>query len=299
MPAGQGVLATSLLDVGELDRLGERMEVRERRRSTEHAEQLVDALAVHRTLKAAGMDVSTGAQLALFLGCSEHRADMLLSDAKVLQQLGALEPMRHGLMTVEQASAVTDLLGPVEDALAASVWQRAQDRLVLDRQEGNVRPPARLRALLRRWLIEADPDGQAERQRIDAEDTAGVELWKRDNGLVDLVLRSLTAAEAQACADRVEQQAQPTGSDDERSAGMRRRDAARDLLLGRTAQAFDLVPDEITGELGTGDIAGGCCPPGSAAPCGAGVFVHVPLESATEEATVPAEGACQRLCVSA
>ena len=50
---GQGVLGTSLLDVGELDRIGARIEARERDRSVQHAEQLIDALALHRTLTSA------------------------------------------------------------------------------------------------------------------------------------------------------------------------------------------------------------------------------------------------------
>ncbi|MDT7572892.1 MAG: hypothetical protein QOE05_3066 [Actinomycetota bacterium] len=269
-----------MLDVGELDRIGDRIEARERDRSVQHAEQLIDALALDRTLGAAGMQLSTAAQLALLMGCSEYRANTLLAEAKVLHRLGALEPMRNGLMTVEQARVVADLLGTVADGLAASLWERLHERLVPDQEQGNVRPPARLRELLRGWLFAADPEGVVERQRSDAEDTADVELWKRDNGLVDLVIRSLTATDAQACVDRIEQHAQPAGSDDDRSAGVRRRDAARDLLLGRTALPFD--PE-------TGEVTGGCCPPGSAAPCGANVFVHVSLESALEESPVPAE----------
>ncbi|MDT7572011.1 MAG: hypothetical protein QOE05_2185 [Actinomycetota bacterium] len=281
MPAGQGVLATSLLDVGELDGIGDRIEARERDRSVQHAEQLIDALALDRTLAAAGMELSTAAQLALLMGCSEYRANTLLAEAKVLHRLGALEPMRQGLMTVEQARVVSDLLGTVaDDELAASLWERLHDRLATDQQERNVRPPARLRELLRGWLIAADPDGHVERQRTDADDTADVELWKRDNGLVDLVIRSLSAADAQACVDQVEQRAQPSGPEDDRSAGMRRRDAARGLLLGRSALTFD--PD-------TGEVADACCPPGSSAPCGANVFVHVHLDTALEESTVPAE----------
>ncbi|MBK5307396.1 MAG: hypothetical protein JJD92_11975 [Frankiaceae bacterium] len=280
MPAGQGVLATSILGVGELDRIGDRMEARERDRSVHHAEQLADALAVHRTLKVAGMDLSAGPQLALFLGCSEHRAEMLLSDAKVLDRIGALEPMRAGLLTVEQSRVVADLLGVVEDELGLRLWERLRDRLELDKADGVLRPPARLRELLQRWLIESDPQGHAARRKEAAEADADVELWKQDNGLVDLVTRSLPAADAQACVDRIEEHAQPFGPEDQRPAGVRRRDAARDLLLGRTALPFD--PD-------TGEVPTGCCPPGSTAPCGANVFVHVRLDSALGESSDPAD----------
>src|SRR3954447_22292858 len=108
MPAGQGVLATSLLDVAALDRIGDRIEARERDRSVQHAEQLTDALALYRTLKAAGMELSTAAQLALLMGCSEYRANTMLEEAHILHGLGALEPMRQGVMTVEQSRAVAD-----------------------------------------------------------------------------------------------------------------------------------------------------------------------------------------------
>ena len=280
MPAGQGVLATSILDVAELDRIGDRMEARERDRSVHHAEQLTDALAVHRTLKAAGMDLSAGPQLALFLGCSEHRAEMLLSDARVLHRLGALEPMRAGLMTVEQARVVSDVLGVVDDELGVVLWERVHVRLRQDQEQGVMRPPARLRELLQALVIEADADGYADRRTAAAEDNADVELWRQDNGLVDLVTRSLPAVDAQACVDRINEHAQPFGPDDQRPAGVRRRDAARDLLLGRTALPFD--PD-------TGEVTSGCCPPGSAAPCGANVFVHVKIDAALEESSRPAE----------
>jgi hypothetical protein len=230
------------------------------------------------------MELSTAPQLALLMGCSEYRANTMLAEARVLHRLGALEPMRQGLMTVEQARVVSDLLGTVEDDLAASLWERLHDRLVLDQQQGNVRPPARLRELVRGWLIAADPQGVVDRRRAEAEDTADVELWKRDNGLVDLVIRSLTAADAQACVDRIEEHAQPVGPDDERSAGVRRRDAARDVLLGRIALPYD----PSTGEL-TGGVSGGCCAPGSTAPCGAHVFVHVPVDAAIEDSSAPAE----------
>jgi hypothetical protein len=284
MPAGQGVLSTSILDVGELDRIGDRMEVRERAPSAQHAEQLTDALAVSRTLTSAGMELSTGPQLALFLRCSENRAEMLLSDAKILNRLGALAQLRAGILTVEQSRVVSDLLGVVDDDLGAALWQRLADRLEREQQDGIVRPPARLRELLQTWLIEADPKGYADKRKAVAEDSADVQLWKQDTGLADLVTRSLPAADAQACMDRIEAHAQPFGPDDPRPAGVRRRDAARDLILGRTALPFD--PD--TGEVAT-DQATGCCPPGSAAPCGANVFVHVPLDAALEESAEPVE----------
>jgi hypothetical protein len=109
-------------------------------------------------------------------------------------------------------------------------------------------------------------------RRRDASDAdAGVDLWKRDDGLVDLVGRALSPADAIACSDRLDLLVQPAGPDDERTAGQRRQGALVDLILGRTALPFD---------EGAGQPAAGCCPPGSLGPCGAQIFVHVPIATA-------------------
>lgn len=266
MAIGQGVLSASVLDVAELDRLGGRIEDRERRRSTEHAEQLVDVLAIHRVHGAAGMELSTHAYVALLMECSEHRARMMLADAQVLERLGALAAMCTGLLTVEQARVVVDVLGVLNDGLGASLWERLADRLRTDRQQSVVRPPARLRELLQRWVIAADPEGYAARRRHSADADADVELWKRDDGLADLVARSLSAADARACLDRIERLATVTCEDDQRSAGQRRQQAFVALLLGRETLPFD-----------------------GAAAAGAQVFVHVPVATATGHTTQPAE----------
>lgn len=201
----------------------------------------------------------------------------MLVDARVLQRLGALSDMSQGLLTVEQSRVVVDLLGVLpDDALAASLWERLRDRLIVDQEQAMVRPPARLRELLKGWLMAADPDGFAARRRAAAQDEADVELWKREDGLADLAGRGLSAAEAQACLDRIEQLAQPAGPDDERTAGQRRRDVYRDLLLGRMMLAFE------------DRSSAGCCPPASAAPCGAQVFVHVPLDTLADPGPDPA-----------
>src|SRR5688500_9975459 len=55
MASGSRDLGTSVLDVGACDRIGSRIEARERRRSVEHAEQLTDLLALRRVHEAAGM----------------------------------------------------------------------------------------------------------------------------------------------------------------------------------------------------------------------------------------------------
>jgi hypothetical protein len=279
MAIGQGVLGAAALDVAELDRVAERLAERERERSRAHAAQLVDVLALHRLYGAAGMSLATTAYVALLLNCSEHRARMLLCDAQVLERLGALGPMSAGVLTVEQSRVVVDLLGPLDEDLAGSLWERLAARLRVDAGQEVVRPPARLRELLRRWVIAADPEAFEARRRASAELDADVEVWKRDDGLVDLAARALSPTDAQACIDRIEQLAQPSGPDDTRTAGQRRRQAVVDLLTGRIPLLADAV----------GDDPAGCCPPGSSAPCGAHVFVHVPLATAQGDSDEPAE----------
>jgi hypothetical protein len=266
MAIGQGVLGGEALDVAELRRLGDAMETREQRRAADHAAQLADALAVRRVYAAAGMPLSAAAHVALLLSCSESRAQHLLHEAQVLRDLGALGAMADGFLTVEQGRVVVDLLGPVDDDLTASLWERLAVRLEADRAQGVVRAPARLRELLDRWLLAADPEAAAARRRDAAEADADVELWKRGDGLTDLVGRALSAADAIACSDRLDLLAQPVGPDDDRTSGQRRQAALVDLLLGRTALPFDQATT--------------CCSPGSPSPCGAQIFVHVPLATA-------------------
>jgi hypothetical protein len=254
-----------MLDVAELDRLAGEIETEEQDRSVRHARQLTRLLALSRVYADAGMALSTGAHIALLMSCSENRAGQLLHEARVLRDLGALTSMLDGLLTVEQGRVLVDLLGPVDDAFAAALWDRLADRLRADRAEGIVRAPARLRDLLNRWLLAADPDGCAERRKDAAAHDADVELWKRGDGLVDIVGRALTPADSMACNDRIALLSQPTGPDDTRTEGQRRLAAYVDLILGRVTLPFD----ETTGEV--------CCPQGSGAPCGAQVFVHVPI----------------------
>ena len=272
MAVGQRVLGEAVLDVAELDRLGALIEAEEQDRSVRHARQLRHVLALHRVYGRAGMELSTPAYLALLLGSSEARATRLLTDAQSLEALGALGPMQAGQLTVEQARVVVDLLGPVDPGTGAALWQRLAGRLEADRADGVVRPPARLRELLNRWLMAADPEGMAARRREAVRQDADVSLWARDDGLTDLVGRGLSAADALACLDRLDRlaAAEPT---DQRTAGQRRRDALVDLLLGRQS-------------LPLGD---GCCPPGAAAPCGAQILVHVPLATALGDSDEPAE----------
>jgi len=228
MAIGQAVLPSATLDVAEVNRLSDALEAGERDRSVRHGEQLLTILTLDRVYARAGMGLGTAAQVALLLTCSEHRANQLLSDARVLDRLGALPAMRDGLLTVEQARVVVDVLGPLESlGLAASLWERLQTRLVLDAERDGVLPPARLRELLQRWLLAADPDGAAERRKAAQRETTDVQAWRREGGLEDLALRGLTSPSAQAILDRICQHSDPIGPYDRRSEGQRRLEAAQ------------------------------------------------------------------------
>jgi hypothetical protein len=282
MAVGQQVLGASVLDVGELDRLSAAIEADEHDRSTRHGRQLTHALALHRVYAQAGMELTTVAYLALLLSCSENRAAGLLSDAQVMDRLGALTELAGGLLTVEQTRVVVDLLGVLDDVgLACSLWLRLRERLVADREQGIVRAPARVRELLGRWILAADAEGAAARRRQAQQDAADVEVWKREEGLVDIALRGLTGPKAQACLARIDEHAQPLGADDQRPLGQRRLDAATDLLTGRAALPFDFpgCPGGVRCQ----------CALGAQVPCGTQVMVHVALPAALEQCDEPAE----------
>ena len=139
-----------------------------------------------------------------------------------------------------------------------------------------MRTPARLRALLTGWVIEADTDAAA-RRRKDAQAEASVDYRRRDDGLADLFATGLTGPNAQAVLSRIRAHSSPVGPFDDRPAGQRRLDALVDLVLGRDRHTLD-------GELGTcpsgHDTAGCGCPVGAVAPCGTDVQVLIPLGAA-------------------
>src|SRR4051794_10886621 len=180
-----------------------------------------------------------------------------------------------GGLTVEQARAVVDVLGVVEDkGLAASLWERLYTRLLADADCGAVLPPARLRELLQRWLVSADRDGAVARRKQAQKDSSDVEAWRRDDGLLDLALRGVTGPNAQAILGRISEHSDPIGPYDERTEGERRLQAATDLLLGRIGLPFPASQgDGIGAEV----------------PSGAQVFVHVPLPTALGAGDEPAE----------
>ncbi|MBW3639862.1 MAG: hypothetical protein KY451_08450, partial [Actinobacteria bacterium] len=242
MAVGQGVLR-AVLDVGALDAVEARLEQHEVARSAAHAGLLRDVLELHRVLVAGGCALATVAQLALLTRSSEFRAGALLADAQLLAALpGALEALDCGLLSVEQARLVCSQLGPLDEPVQVAVWERLQTRLVADDQGGVVRTPARLRALLTGWVIEADTDAAARRRR-DAQAEGSVDYRRREDGLVDLFATGLSAPNAQAVLSRIRDHATPVGPSDDRPAGQRRLDALVDLILGRDRRILD-------GELG-------------------------------------------------
>jgi len=203
-------------------------------RSTAHAAVLRDVLELHRLHAVGGCALATVAQLALLIRGSEFRAGALLADAQLLAGLpGALEALDCGLLTVEQARLVCSQLGRLDGPVQLAVWEGLRTRLITDDECGIARTPARLRALLTGWVIEADTDAAARRGK-DAEAEASVDYRRRDDGLVDLFATGLTGPNAQAVLSRIRAHSAPVGPCDERPAGKRRLDALVDLVLGGT-----------------------------------------------------------------
>ncbi|MCW2778556.1 MAG: putative endonuclease [Frankiales bacterium] len=252
-----------LLDLPAVDTVETQLVELERDRQVLHGRQLQAALRLARLHRQAGMQVATVPQLALLWGCSKLRAGLVLSEAEVLADLpDGLASFDAGLLTVETSRAVADLLGPLEPAVRRRVWDLLVARLDADAQAQAVRPPSRLRELLRRLVERVDAEGAAARRR-EARRGASVELRSRDDGLVDLFALGLPASAARACKARLDDLARtPVGTDDDRTVGQRSVDALVDLLLGR----------DWTGGATT-------CGHGSAV-CGAQVQVLVPLATA-------------------
>ena len=290
MAAGQSVLSVAADDAA-LAGLETRLEVQETARGVVHAGQLRTVLELSALYTGRGLGLSTVPHTALVLGCSEYRAGLLLTDAQGLAVLpGALEAVECGLVTVEQSGTVVKQLAvlPLEARLV--VWRRLQQRLTAQADAGSVLPPARLGELLRRWVIQADPaDADARRHR--AQKGRCVDYRLRPDGLGDLFGSGFHAPDLHAILSRIAARSAPWGAADDRTAGQRRFDAFRDLLLGR-----DHLPigDAPAGQLGAGGGAdsgadsgagGGCsarcgCRLGQPVPCGADIAVSVPLGGA-------------------
>jgi hypothetical protein len=293
MANGQAVLSSTVLNTAEVELLHADLEAGEANRHGAHAAQLGRALRLDRIYRDAGMALQTSAELALLWRCSEEFASARLREAEILDRLGALSAMRTGLLTMEQSRIVVDVLGGVDDEIALSVWLRLHHRLEQDARIGAVLPPARTAELLRRWLLELDQAGAIDRRKQAEDAGADVDLWKRDDGLVDIAIRAVTGPNAQAVGQRIREHAEPIGSGDNRPVGMRYRDAAIDLLLGRTTLPFTPDAAAAAAELGI-DLSPcgrtGCgCGQGSSVPCGVEVHVLVPISSALGTSDAPAE----------
>ncbi len=260
---------TSALDVGALNAVELRLEVQGVAVCQAHALLLGEVLELHRVLSAAGAGLSTVPQAALLLQVSEHAARTLLAEGQLLASLpGGLEALGCGLLTVGQSAALLRAVGDLPAEVQQEVWARLQARLVTAAAEGVVLSPARLAAVLSRWVVQADPVGAQDRRRR-AEAQGDVSYRRREDGLGDLFATAVPAPLLQAVLCRVRALAQPFGSADDRSAGKRRLDALLDLLLGRQPLGFD------GGACCSG--AGCGCRPGAPVPCGTDVVVHVPL----------------------
>ncbi|MCW2681329.1 MAG: putative endonuclease [Frankiales bacterium] len=275
--------------VAALDELAAELAVQELSHGAAHAGQLRTLLRLHAVGRAAGMELSTVPHAALAMGCSEHRAGQLLSEALLLGELpGALEAVECGLLTVEQSCTIVRLLEPLPFALRGQVWVRLQSRLLAEADCGSVLPPARLSELLRRWVQQAD----ATERRQRAEQGRRLDWRRRDDGLNDLFACGLTGPDLQAALSRVRDRAHPVGPDDERTAEQRRFDAFKDLLLGRDPLPLQDPHDPTEpcscARAGGGRAACGCLP-GAPVPCGAELLVRLTIDTALGTSDQPAE----------
>jgi hypothetical protein len=240
-----------------------------------HGRLLRAAVQLNAVLSRSGMGLASVAQVALLLNVSESQAARLLEDGRGLAELpGGLEAVECALLTPEQAHTVVTQLAVLDLPGRLAVWQRLQERLCLDAERRAVLPPARLTELLRRWVIETDPEGAVERRQA-AEQDRRVEYRRREDGLYDLSAFGIAPPLMQAVLQRIRAASQPVGLCDERTADQRRLDAFVDLLLGR---------DVLGGQAGSGD---GCRP--GAPLCGAQVNVLIPLRTALGTGDEPAE----------
>ena len=275
MSAGQGAFAVAA-DVAALAALEVELAVGELERGALHVAALRRVLRMHAICSGSGVAFSTVPHAALAMGCSEHRAGRLLVEALALGELpGGLEAVECGLLTVEQSGVLVAQLAPLPLAVRLAVWRRLQARLC----EQGVLPPSRLGELLRRWVIQADPEGAQQRRR-EAEDGRRVEYRRREDGLHDLFALGFRGPEMQAVLSRIAARSQPVGIFDDRTADQRRFDALQDLLLGRESLPLD---------HGHPQGAGCGCLPGSPVPCGAEVLVHLRWEAALGVSDEPGE----------
>ncbi len=292
------------LDVAALDAAVTILESCDLERQVLHARMLRGVLELHRVHVEAGWELATSAELALVRKVSENVAAELLGQALLLDSLEhGLGSVESGLLTIEQAGALSRAMAGLTPDVHAAVWAVLRARLTAARASGEVLSPARLTSLLAGWILQADPV-QAQERRRRAEQNAEVSCRRRPDGLVDLFALGIGAVNARALLSRIRERSQPWGSGDDRPAGKRRLEAFVDLLLGRDQLSVD--SDD--------PVATGCCPcrradrsrqaapcgcvPGQPSPCGVQVTVLVPIGAAlgtTDElATLSGHGPLDR-----
>lgn len=303
MARGQSVL-TGTLDVAVMSAVEGLLECEAVERAAAHGRRLRLVLRLEAVLAAAGAQLGTAAQLALLEQTSEQAAAAVLAQAQLLAGLpGGLDAVECGLLSVEQAVVVARRLLPLDGVVRVLVWHRLRGRLLAALEDGVVLPPARLAEMLAGWVVQADPAGAVERRRV-AQQHAEVQYRRRDDGLADLFLLGLSGPRAQAALSRIRDRSVRHGSADLRPVGVRRAEAALDLLLGLDQLALDDAqnpfdtaehdgaearPDRCAGPSG-GSSGGSCgCRLGEPVPCGVGVTVLIPIGAAlgtTEELAV-------------
>ena len=193
-----GRVSSAVWDVGAMEAAQGELGACGRARSVAHARQLRAVVALHGVLGRARAQDTTTAEVALLLAVSEFTARGLLDQAVLLSGLpGGLEAVEAGLLGVEQAGLLTRRLRPLTPEVQRAVWQRVLRRLQADVEQAVARPPARLGELLSAWIIKADPAGATARRRQAAR-AAEVEFRRREDGLGDLLVFGIPAAQLQA-----------------------------------------------------------------------------------------------------
>lgn len=221
------------LDTAACAVVEDRLAGRERARHAVHAGVLRDVLELEQLYAPAGLTDFLVPEVALSTGGSQWRAGQLLFDARQLAAMpGALLALEQAVLTVEGSRCVVDVLADLGEQVALQVWQRLLPRLHADAEQQAVRPPARLRQLLRRLVLQVDPAGAIARRR-QARAGARVQWRHQQDGSVDLWAFGISGPNAQACLSVIASRSAPIGPADDRSADQRRVDALVDLLLGR------------------------------------------------------------------
>ncbi|PRY50577.1 uncharacterized protein DUF222 [Geodermatophilus tzadiensis] len=210
------------------------LQLAERRAAALAAErvELVSQLAAQRPADGSRpvpevMDVSEWlpCELALVHPYGERRAGRVIRTSLALTSrfLATLDLLARGEIDEARADVIVDLLGPLEDELAARVEAR-----VLARAPGQT--PTDLRASTRRCIDRLDPAAWEQRHRRARAD-ADVRWWATEDGMARLAA-DLTLPAAAACGKAIDGLARQLRADgDERPIGQLRAEVLQDLVL--------------------------------------------------------------------